>query len=40
MIDEETAEAAKALVARGFLGPTVFWTDDSRSRYAGLSERG
>jgi hypothetical protein len=40
MMDEETAEQVKALVARGVLGPGVLGTDDCRSTFAQLSERG
>jgi catechol 2,3-dioxygenase-like lactoylglutathione lyase family enzyme len=40
MMDEETAEQVKALVAKGVLGPGAFETDDCRSTYAELSERG
>jgi hypothetical protein len=40
MMDEETAEQVKALVARGVLGPGVLGTDDRRSTFAQLSERG
>jgi hypothetical protein len=39
MMDEETAEQVKALLAKGVLGPGVR-TDDCRSTYAELSERG
>ena len=40
MMDEESAEQVKALVAKGILGPGVFGTDDCRSTYAELNERG
>jgi len=40
MMDEESAEQVKALVAKGVLGPGAFGTDDCRSTYAKLSERG
>jgi catechol 2,3-dioxygenase-like lactoylglutathione lyase family enzyme len=40
MMDEETAEQVKALVARGVLGPGVLGTDDCRTTFAQLSERG
>jgi catechol 2,3-dioxygenase-like lactoylglutathione lyase family enzyme len=40
MMDEETAEQMKALVAKGILGPGAFDTDDCRRTYAELSERG
>jgi catechol 2,3-dioxygenase-like lactoylglutathione lyase family enzyme len=40
MMDPETAEQVKELVAKGALGPGVFGTDDCRKTYAELSERG
>ena len=40
MMDEEAAEQVKALVARGVLGPGAFGTDDCRTTFAKLSERG
>jgi catechol 2,3-dioxygenase-like lactoylglutathione lyase family enzyme len=40
MMDAETAEQVKALVAKGVLGPGAFNTDDCRATYAQLSERG
>jgi catechol 2,3-dioxygenase-like lactoylglutathione lyase family enzyme len=40
MMDEETAEQVKALVAKGVLGPGVFRTDDCRATYAELNEKG
>ena len=40
MMDEETAEQVKALVAKGVLGPGVLATDDCRRTYSELSERG
>ena len=40
MMDEETAEQVKALVAKGVLGPGAFETDDCNRMYADLSERG
>src|ERR671922_1326992 len=40
MMDEETAEQVKALVAKGVLGPGAFDTDDCRRTYAELSEKG
>jgi catechol 2,3-dioxygenase-like lactoylglutathione lyase family enzyme len=40
MMDEESAEQVKALVAKGALGPGAFETDDCRATYAELSSRG
>ena len=40
MMDEESAEQVKSLVAKGILGPGVFATSDCRGTYAQLSERG
>jgi catechol 2,3-dioxygenase-like lactoylglutathione lyase family enzyme len=40
MMDEESAEQVKALVAKGVLGPGAFQTADCRGTYAELSERG
>jgi catechol 2,3-dioxygenase-like lactoylglutathione lyase family enzyme len=40
MMDEETAEQMKALVAKGILGPGAFDTDDCRRTYAELGGRG
>jgi catechol 2,3-dioxygenase-like lactoylglutathione lyase family enzyme len=40
MMDEESAEQVKALVAKGILGPGAFETSDCRGTYAQLSERG
>jgi catechol 2,3-dioxygenase-like lactoylglutathione lyase family enzyme len=40
MMDEESAEQVKALVAKGILGPGVFETPDCRDTYAQLSESG
>jgi catechol 2,3-dioxygenase-like lactoylglutathione lyase family enzyme len=40
MMDEETAEQVKALVAKGVLGPGVMRTDDCRGTYAALNGRG
>ena len=40
MMDEETAEQVKALVAKGVLGPGVLNTDDCRATYAELSAQG
>ena len=40
MMDEESAEQVKALVAKGVLGPGAFETDDCRRTYEKLSERG
>jgi hypothetical protein len=40
MMDEDAAKQVKALVAKGILGPGAFETDDCRSTYAALSERG
>ena len=40
MMDAETAERVKALVAKGVLGPGAFETDDCNGTYAELSERG
>jgi catechol 2,3-dioxygenase-like lactoylglutathione lyase family enzyme len=40
MMDEESAEQVKALVAKGALGAGAFETDDCRAMYAELSGRG
>jgi catechol 2,3-dioxygenase-like lactoylglutathione lyase family enzyme len=40
MMDEESAEQVKALVAKGVLGPGAFETDDCRRTYDDLNERG
>jgi catechol 2,3-dioxygenase-like lactoylglutathione lyase family enzyme len=40
MMDEESAEQVKALVAKGALGAGAFETDDCRATYAELSARG
>jgi catechol 2,3-dioxygenase-like lactoylglutathione lyase family enzyme len=40
MMDEETAEQVRALVAKGVLGPGAFETPDCRRTFAELSERG
>jgi catechol 2,3-dioxygenase-like lactoylglutathione lyase family enzyme len=40
MMDEESAEQVKALVAKGVLGAGAFETDDCRATYAELSARG
>jgi catechol 2,3-dioxygenase-like lactoylglutathione lyase family enzyme len=40
MMDEESAEQMKALVAKGLLGPGAFKTSDCRSTYTQLSQRG
>ena len=40
MMDEESAEQVKALVAKGALGAAAFETDDCRATYAELSARG
>jgi len=40
MMDEESAEQVKALVAKGVLGPGAFETDDCRKTYEELRERG
>ena len=40
MMDEESAEQVKALVAKGVLGPGAFETGDCRTTYGELSERG
>jgi len=40
MMDEQTAEQVKRLVAKGVLGPGAFQTDDCRGTYEALSERG
>jgi catechol 2,3-dioxygenase-like lactoylglutathione lyase family enzyme len=40
MMDPETAEQVKGLVAKGILGPGVFGTDDCRATYAELRGRG
>ena len=39
-MDEEAAEQVKILVAKGFLGAGAFETDECRSTYTELSERG
>ena len=39
MMDEESAEQVKALVAKGVLGPGAFETDDCRKTYEELRER-
>jgi catechol 2,3-dioxygenase-like lactoylglutathione lyase family enzyme len=40
MMDEESAEQVKTLVAKGVLGPGAFQTDDCRRTHTELSERG
>jgi catechol 2,3-dioxygenase-like lactoylglutathione lyase family enzyme len=40
MMDPETAERVKELVAKGAIGPGAFETDDCRKTYEELSERG
>jgi predicted enzyme related to lactoylglutathione lyase len=40
MMDEESAEQVKGLVAKGFLGAGAFETDDCRATFAELSARG
>ena len=40
MVDEESAAAIRALVAKGALGGGVFEADDCRKTYEELSERG
>jgi catechol 2,3-dioxygenase-like lactoylglutathione lyase family enzyme len=40
MMDEETAEQVKGLVAKGVLGPGVLRTDDCQSTYSELSGKG
>ena len=40
MLDAETAEQVRALVAKGALSPGVLATTDCRADYATLSERG
>lgn len=40
MMDEESAEQVNALVAKGVLGAGAFETDDCRSTYEELNERG
>jgi len=40
MMDQETAEQVKALVAKGAIGPGAFETDDCHKTYTQLSERG
>jgi catechol 2,3-dioxygenase-like lactoylglutathione lyase family enzyme len=40
MMDEESADQLKALVAKGALGAGAFETDDCRATYAELSARG
>jgi catechol 2,3-dioxygenase-like lactoylglutathione lyase family enzyme len=40
MMDPESAEQVRALVAKGVLGPGAFETDDCRATYEELSERG
>jgi len=40
MMDEESAEQVKALVAKGVLGPGTFETANCRQRFAELDERG
>jgi Glyoxalase/Bleomycin resistance protein/Dioxygenase superfamily len=40
MMDEESAEQVKALVAKGVLGPGAFETSDCRSTFTQLSAGG
>jgi catechol 2,3-dioxygenase-like lactoylglutathione lyase family enzyme len=40
MMDPETAEQVKALIAKGVLGPGVFGTDDCVATYEALRARG
>jgi catechol 2,3-dioxygenase-like lactoylglutathione lyase family enzyme len=40
MMDEDSAEHVKALVAKGALGPGAFETDDCRATYEALKARG
>jgi len=40
MLDEETAQQVRALVAKGALSPGVMGTTDCKSDYAALAERG
>jgi catechol 2,3-dioxygenase-like lactoylglutathione lyase family enzyme len=40
MMDEESAEQVRALVAKGVLGPGAFESDDCRGTYTELSRRG
>jgi len=40
MMDEESAEQVKALVAKGVLGPGAFESDNCRGTYTELSGRG
>jgi catechol 2,3-dioxygenase-like lactoylglutathione lyase family enzyme len=40
MMDDETAEQVKALVAKGAIGPGAFDTDDCRRTYTELEARG
>jgi catechol 2,3-dioxygenase-like lactoylglutathione lyase family enzyme len=40
LIDPESAEQVKALVAKGVLGAAAFETSDCRGTYTALSERG
>jgi hypothetical protein len=40
MMDEQSAEQVKALVAKGALGAGAFETDDCRATYDELSARG
>jgi catechol 2,3-dioxygenase-like lactoylglutathione lyase family enzyme len=40
MMDEETAEQVKGLIAKGVLGPGVLGTDDCRGTYTELSGKG
>lgn len=40
MMDEQTAQQVRALVAKGALGAGAFETDDCRSTYAALSDGG
>jgi catechol 2,3-dioxygenase-like lactoylglutathione lyase family enzyme len=40
MMDEESAEQVKALIAKGVLGPGAFETDNCRGTFAELRDRG
>lgn len=40
LMDEETAQSVRALMAKGVLGAGVFNTDDCRGTYEGLKAKG
>jgi hypothetical protein len=40
MMDEDTAEQVRGLIAKGVLGPGAFRTNDCRRTYAELRDRG